>query len=60
MIDLLTEYILQKGYILNDTTISCDLFKFESGESNVLLIAGLSGAGKTTLGRKLAKKGNAN
>ncbi len=50
---------IQEGYVLDNKTISCDLSKFESGKSNVLLIAGLSAAGKTTLGRKLEKKYNA-
>lgn len=59
MLDPLTQYILNEGYVFSDKTISCDLSKFESGESNVLLIAGLPASGKTTLGRKLAKKYNA-
>jgi adenylate kinase family enzyme len=59
MLDPITQYILNEGYILDDKTISCDLSKFKSGESNVLLIAGLPAAGKTTLGRKLEKTYNA-
>ena len=49
---------IQEGYFLSDKTISIDLHKFESGESKKLIIAGLSGAGKTTLGNYLAKKYN--
>lgn len=59
MIDPITQYILNEGYILPDKTVSCDLSKFESGESNILLIAGIPASGKTTLGKKLAKKYNA-
>jgi len=55
MIDEYLDYI-QEGYISTDKTIAVDLDKFESGESNILLIDGISGAGKTTLGKKLAKK----
>jgi hypothetical protein len=58
---LLDKYInyIQEGYMISNKTISIDLDKFESGESNVLLIAGLPAAGKTTLGYKLEKKYNA-
>ena len=50
---------IQEGYIFSDKTISIDLDKFISGESNKLIIAGLSGGGKTTLCRYLAEKYNA-
>ncbi len=48
--------LILEGYIFSDKTISIDLDKFESGESNKLLITGLSGGGKTTLGKYLSKK----
>ena len=48
--------IVRESYIFSDKTISLDLDKFESGESNLLLVAGLSASGKTTLAEKLAKK----
>jgi len=50
---------IQEGYILSDQTVSIDLEKFENGESNILLITGIGGSGKSTLGKKLAKKYNA-
>jgi len=56
MIDPITQYILNEGYILSDKTISVDLHKFESGKSNKLLIVGLIASGKTTLGIALSKK----
>ena len=55
MIDEYLQYI-QEGYIFDDKNISLDLYKFENGESNLLLVAGIAGAGKSTLGKKLAKK----
>jgi ABC-type oligopeptide transport system ATPase subunit len=57
IIDNYLEYI-QEGYILDDKSISIDLDKFENGESNKLIIVGLSGGGKTTLGKYLAEKYN--
>lgn len=50
--------LIIESYILDDKTISVDLDKFESGECNKLIISGLSGAGKTTLGKSLAEKYN--
>ena len=47
---------LFEGYVLKDKNISIDLDKFESGECNKLIIIGLSGGGKTTLGKYLAEK----
>ena len=55
MIDEYLDY-LQEGFLFSDKTISIDLDKFISGEKNKLLIAGLSGGGKTTLCRHLAKR----
>lgn len=43
-------------FINNDLEIN--LNKFESGESNVLLITGFSGSGKSTLAKQLANKYN--
>ena len=51
--------LIQEGYIFSDKTLSFDLDKFESGESNKLLIIGSIGAGKTTTSKYLAKKNNA-
>ncbi len=50
--------IIQEAYLFSDDTISIDLDKFESGESNKLLIIGFSGSGKSTLGKYLSKKYN--
>lgn len=47
---------LTEGLVFSAQPISIDLDKFESGEATKLLIVGLSGAGKTTLGKKLAKR----
>ena len=55
MIDPITQYLLE-GYLMSDKTISIDMDKFISGESNKLIIAGLSGGGKSTLCRIMAKK----
>lgn len=55
---MLNKYLnyIQEGYLFSDKTISIDLDKFESGEINKLIIIGLSGAGKTTLGNHLSKQ----
>jgi len=55
---MLEQYLLslQEGYLLSDKTISIDLHKFESGQSNKLLIVGLIASGKTTLGMYLSNK----
>lgn len=56
--NILTEYLrfLHEGYLLSDKTISVNLSRFESRQSNKLLILGMAGAGKTTLGKLLSKK----
>ena len=55
---IISDYIdyLHEGYLFDDKTISIDLDKFESGESNVLLITGSPGSGKTTLSHYLENK----
>lgn len=55
MIDPITQYILNEGYVLSDKTISVDLDKFKNGKAKRLLIVGLSGSGKTTMGKILSK-----
>ena len=57
MIDPITMYLLE-GYLISDKTISVNLSEFESGISKKLLIIGVPGSGKTSLGRYLAKKYN--
>lgn len=54
----ISEKFINEGYFISDKTISVDLDKFISGESNKLLILGLTGSGKTTMGRKLSRKMN--
>jgi len=54
--DPITEYILNEGYLFSDKNISVNLSKFESGESNKLLILGTAGSGKTTIGEMLSKQ----
>jgi tRNA A37 threonylcarbamoyladenosine biosynthesis protein TsaE len=49
---------LNENLIFNKEDLEFNVDKFESGESNVLLVTGFSGSGKTTLAAKLAKKYN--
>ena len=49
---------LFEAYMFSDKTISINLHKFESGESDKLVVIGFSGSGKTTIGHKLATKYN--
>ncbi len=56
MIDPITQYILTEGYLLSDKNISVNLHEFESGKNNKLIIIGLPGSGKTSLGEYLVKK----
>jgi adenylate kinase family enzyme len=56
MIDIITQYILNEGYVLSDKTISINLSKFQSGIKKKLLVLGVSGSGKTTLGEKLSEQ----
>ena len=55
---MLEEYLnqIQEGYLFSDKSISVNLDKFESGEKNKLLIIGVLGSGKTSLGKYLQKK----
>ena len=54
-IDPITQYILE-GYFFSDKTISVNLQDFISGKRNKLLIVGVLGSGKTSLGEYLLKK----
>ena len=58
MIDPITEYMIRESFLISDKTISIDFSKFESGGR--LFIVGMSGSGKTTVGRSLQKKYKSN
>ena len=49
-------FSLQEGYLLSDKTISVNLDQFVSGKKKKLLIIGVPGSGKTSLGQHLVKK----
>lgn len=55
MIDPITKYMLE-GYIFTNKTISVNLSDFESRKNNKLIIVGVMGSGKSTIGKNLAKK----
>lgn len=48
--------MINESFIFNKNDIEVNLDKFESGESNVLLITGFPGSGKTTLANDLVEK----
>ena len=56
MIDPITLYILHEGLISSDKTVSINLSDFVNGRANKLLIVGVLGSGKTSLGEYLQKK----
>lgn len=53
------EYIADESYVISKDDIERNVDKFISGESNILLITGLSRSGKTTLGEEYVYKYNA-
>lgn len=53
--DPITRYRIQEGYLLSDKDISVNLLDFEQGKKKKLLIIGVMGSGKTTIGEKLSK-----
>lgn len=53
------EEISNESYVFSKDDIERNVDKFISGESNILLITGLSRAGKSTLGEEYADKYNA-
>ncbi len=48
-----TTYLAQR-LIKSDISIGVDLDKFEMGEKNLLLVCGVAGSGKTTIGKEYA------
>lgn len=48
--------MLQENLIFNKTDLEFNLDKFESGTTNVMLVTGVSGSGKTTIAQELAAK----
>ena len=49
---------INENLIFNNNDLEINLNKFESGESNILLITGFSGSGKSTLAKQLANNYN--
>lgn len=49
---------LNEGYLFSNKTISVNLDQFKTGKKNKLLIIGVLGSGKTSLGQYLKKKYN--
>lgn len=47
---------INENLVFNKNDLEINLHKFESGESNVLLVTGFSGSGKSTLAKDLASK----
>lgn len=47
---------IQEGYLFSDTTISVNVDQFINRKKKKLLIFGMAGSGKTTLGEALAKR----
>ncbi len=47
--------LIQETFLINNETISVDLYKFIKNPTSKLFITGFSGSGKTTIGKILAK-----
>jgi hypothetical protein len=60
MIKYIENYLqnIQEGYLFSDKNISVNLHLFENGTKNKLIIVGVPGSGKTSLGEYLVKKYN--
>lgn len=50
---------ISEGILVDEPTVAYNYDKWESGESNIMLITGLSGSGKTSLARGVAEQDNA-
>jgi len=51
---MINEYLqqIQEGYLFSDKTISVNLDDFESGKNNKLIVVGVLGSSKSTVGEK--------
>ena len=50
--------IVNENYIISKNDLYINFDKFESGKSNILLVTGFSGSGKSILASQLAKNIN--
>lgn len=55
-LDAAMREVVEESVIFNKDNFCYNVDKFESGESNVLLVTGLSGSGKSTIATKIAKE----
>ena len=54
--DMLKESSIEEGFLKSDKDIYYNKDKFDSGEINLCFITGLSGSGKSTMGRNMSSK----
>ena len=54
--DSMKESYIEEGYFKSDKDIYYNKDKFDSGEINLCFITGLSGSGKSTMGRNMSSK----
>ena len=54
--DMIKESVINEGYFKSDKDIYYNKDKFDSGEINLCFITGLSGSGKSTMGRNMSSK----
>ena len=54
--DMIKESSIEEGFLKSDKDIYYNKEKFDSGEINLCFITGLSGSGKSTMGRNMSSK----
>lgn len=54
--DMIKESSIEEGFLKSDKDIYYNKDKFDSGEINLCFITGLSGSGKSTMGRNMSSK----
>lgn len=54
--DMIKESSINEGFVKSDKDIYYNKGKFDSGEINLCFITGLSGSGKSTMGRNMSSK----